>query len=400
MEKFLCLKIIYIERESQKMFNNFVWETTKNGEPGFFNTINNCFLSYESSKEEFRKNFFYEDQIEECLIKKLENRNEEYANFTIILGWECNLRCKHCVVLKKLKMPQQDRTQIDLLKLKKFIKNYEKHMHYKGSKLCFVGGEPLLYLDQIFELHKLTDSNAEYFATTNLTIPLTDEDIDKIRIFKSITVSIDGNEEAHNGQRIPLYETESVFSDIIENIKKLIKAGLVDLIRVQAALTDENASKEKILDLYEILLSLGIKSKKIKIGCVHPTITKPNPEQSFLNVLAKGEICTKPCCKYRAESLLIDKEKIFSDFYDYVEIGSINDSPEEIVKKRIEKCFIHMPVLKDENCKKCPVLGYCWGGCSNGSVLTKENPSKFCGQKNLIEKIKLKSIDGSLVDLK
>ena len=111
MEKFLCLKIIYIERESQKMFNNFVWETTKNGEPGFFNTINNCFLSYESSKEEFRKNFFYEDQIEECLIKKLENRNEEYANFTIILGWECNLRCKHCVVLKKLKMPQQDRTE-------------------------------------------------------------------------------------------------------------------------------------------------------------------------------------------------------------------------------------------------------------------------------------------------
>lgn len=382
------------------MFNNFVWETTKNGEPGFFNTINNCFLRYDSTKEEFRKNYFYDYQNEECLINRLENRNEEYANFTIILGWECNLRCKHCVVLKKLKMPQQDREEIDLLKIKRFVENYENHMNYKGSKLCFVGGEPLLYLDKIAELHKLTNSNTEYFTTTNLTIPLSDADIEKIKIFKSITVSIDGNEETHNSQRIPLYQTKSVFADIIENIKKLIKAGLLGLIKVQAALTDENTSKEKILELYEILLSLGIKSKNIKVGCVHPTNTKPKPEQSFLNVLAKGEICLKPCCKYRSESLVIDKDKIFSDFYDYVEIGSIEDSPENIIKKRMEKCFIQMPVLKDENCKKCPVLGYCWGGCSSGSILTKEQPSKYCGQNALIEKIRMKALDGTLVNLK
>lgn len=381
------------------MFAPYVFETSKDGEHGFFNTINKVFLSVFAKKEEFLSNNFYDYQTEECINQQLSFRKTDDANFTIVLGWECNLRCKHCVVLSKLKLPDKKRQDINHESILNFITAYQKSFHYKTSKLCFVGGEPLLYLDDIIKLKEMSPSNFDFFMTTNLTLKLDDKRLKQLDLFKSITVSIDGNEESHNNQRIPLYKTESVFKDIIQNLKAMIKLGMRDKIIVQSALSDDNAKKEKIIDLYETLLSIGISRKKIKIGCIHPTQHKPEPQMSYLDVLAKGEICVKPCCKYRNESLLIDGNKILSDFYDNVELGTIFDTPYEIEKQRNEKCFQKMPILEDANCKKCPVVAYCWGGCSNGSGFVKNNPSKYCGQQTLIDKIINKAKDGSLINL-
>jgi radical SAM protein with 4Fe4S-binding SPASM domain len=379
------------------MFNRYIVETKHEGENGFYNTVNHVFLTYETPKEEFRKHLFLKEQEEECVKTTLRNRKEKHFNATIILGWECNLRCKHCVVLKQLKRPGDDPANDNFTQLINFVRSYQKFGEYEGISLSFVGGEPLLYLDQIYNLRQqLCDEDIKFYMTTNLTVPLDEDKLEKIKCIESITVSIDGGPESHNAQRIPLYKTESVFNDVIQNIKKLIINGMIKKIRVQAALTEDRNTKENAFALYEILMPLGITAKMIKIGCVHPTNHKPEASNDYLNLLKKGLMSPKPCCKYRTESLMIDKNDVYSDFYEQKKIGTIYDPPEVIEERRYQECILKMPVLHDEKCKTCPVIGYCWGGCTNGGTAIHDYPSRFCNQNKLIENVTIKANNGTL----
>jgi len=372
-------------------FNRYIYETSNNDEAGFYNSLSTEFLSFSSPKEEFSKKYFLEGQENDALREAF-NETKNAIAFTIIPGWECNLRCKHCVVLDKLKLPKknEDRVRIDHIKIVNFVEEYRKYYNCDVLSLTFVGGEPLLYLDDIVVFSKLAPK-ARIHMTTNLAMNIDDEMLEKMHLFTSIAVSIDGPENSHNKQRIPLYKTESVFDDVIENLKKIIKNGMIEKINVQAALSDEEDNEENRMELYEILLSLGIKFERIKMGCLHPTKMKPTPTKNFLESLSCGNITTKMCCKYRKNNFVIDGDKVYSDYYDLIELGCIDDSPEEINKNHFEKCISNMPVLNDDNCKKCPVLGFCWGGCSNGSILINEKPSKFCNQEALINRVLLYS---------
>jgi len=55
-----------------------------------------------------------------------------------------------------------------------------------------------------------------------------------------------------------------------------------------------------------------------------------------------------------------------------------------------------MPALQDPACRRCPVIGYCWGGCTNSRLLTENRPSAFCDQLALVEKVKRLATEGSL----
>jgi sulfatase maturation enzyme AslB (radical SAM superfamily) len=54
------------------------------------------------------------------------------------------------------------------------------------------------------------------------------------------------------------------------------------------------------------------------------------------------------------------------------------------------------PALCDPKCRSCPVVGYCWGGCS---VIenTAQPLSKYCNQKDLIDRVQLFASSGTLI---
>jgi sulfatase maturation enzyme AslB (radical SAM superfamily) len=57
-----------------------------------------------------------------------------------------------------------------------------------------------------------------------------------------------------------------------------------------------------------------------------------------------------------------------------------------------------MPALKDPECRSCPVIGLCWGGCVNGHLVVGDRPSAFCGQEALIERVRGLAAEGRLID--
>jgi hypothetical protein len=48
---------------------------------------------------------------------------------------------------------------------------------------------------------------------------------------------------------------------------------------------------------------------------------------------------------------------------------------------------------------KCPAIGMCWGGCINGSPVIGDNPSAYCNQKKLIDKIAEYANDNTITSL-
>ena len=81
---------------------------------------------------------------------------------------------------------------------------------------------------------------------------------------------------------------------------------------------------------------------------------------------------------------------IYDNFYqkENSQLGTLDNTVEEICKKNIELIFSHMPSLNDKTCIECPALGYCWGGCVSGHVFIGNKPSLHCSRKELVPHIK------------
>ena len=177
----------------------------------------------------------------------------------------------------------------------------------------------------------------------------------------------------------------------------MIESGIKDVI-VQAGFEDKGYEEKNILKFYEKLLMAGVKYKNIIFGTIVPTKQKPEITKKYLEVLSSAKINFRQCCTYRlmSEFVLDSSNNLYSDYFDIKNtyIGKTTDSLEFIKEKYVETIKKHMPVLQDENCMKCPVIGACWGGCSNAKNI---KPSSVCNQKLLYEKVKEKEKDGTLL---
>jgi len=86
-----------------------------------------------------------EEEIEKLEIEKIKNNNG-YLSFIILPTDDCNFRCQYCY-----EDHEKRRMSISYLDLiARFVdKNIEK---YKGLKVEWFGGEPLLELESIYYL--------------------------------------------------------------------------------------------------------------------------------------------------------------------------------------------------------------------------------------------------------
>jgi radical SAM protein with 4Fe4S-binding SPASM domain len=366
------------------------------------NLTTNKTLPINSSNEILKKNFFLEGQEKQAIEERLFNfMNSEEITFRIVPTWECNLRCSHCFVLHQLKKHDDSKINIENFKifLNEFIIKYNK----KYVNFLFIGGEPALrskdnyeFIKELRNFLKNIDIKSHFACTSNgLEI---DKDIKKFYLsLDSLNISLDGSKEYHNEQRKSINNIKNPYKKTLSNIKLLIKSGIKNLF-VQAALEDHGFKEKKILKFYEKLLMAGVRYENIFFGAVVPTKQKPEISKKYLESLSSAKFNFKLCCSYRLmnDFVLDSSNNLYSDYFDIQNtcIGKTTDSIESVKEKYIEIIKKHMPVLQDENCMKCPVIGACWGGCSNAKNI---KPSSVCNQKLLHEKIKEKEKDGTLI---
>jgi radical SAM protein with 4Fe4S-binding SPASM domain len=347
-------------------------------------------LAEDSPKEVLRENRFLAGQELEAIHHSL------FHNYILCLDvhptWECNLRCTHCCVIDRLK--KKDDSELDVPATIDFVDRYLTHYDgVKQMRLRFAGGEPLLVPDKINGLiegirNVCSEHGSSFISmmTSNLAMPLDDVRLRSIELLDSITISIDGLQYYHDKQRRDVTKQEkSPFQRSIQNIKHLMMKGFRKKICVQAAVADDGIVDR--IEYHKMMLRLGVLPENITFACHHSTDRQPEASETFQQHLRSLDVFDRPCCSWQGMNMLtIDStNRIFTDFYKYIHIGNVTDDLDSLEAKRKSDVLDNMPVLHDPVCQECPVIGYCWGRCTNGYQLTQDSPSKFCNQAGLVK---------------
>jgi radical SAM protein with 4Fe4S-binding SPASM domain len=398
------------------MLNRYVVTTRCGVTPVLFNTISSKTLPVDASTEQLSSELFLEGQERELLERRLFGRPKA-ASFVVATTWECSLRCGHCCVIDKLR--KVDDRELDVEKLKTFWNRYRDA--YAADKaypmmMAIVGGEAvglrpekslavLRAFWEVFPEHE----HAVTTTTTNLFYKLTKDHLSLFDELGLVTVSIDGARDDHNKQRKAFtLRDENPFDLAMANLKTLLNRdeNFYRKVRIQASVRDEVFfDNAKRVAFFEAVMRAGVPYEQIKWGGLYPTKREPEYSRAFQAVKLRGNVRTSPCCKYRMMSRFqIDPDnKVYTDYYqrDYIEdislLGELDDPLEAMADRYRSLIKREMPIFGDENCMKCPVLGYCWGGCVNGTVIIGNKPSYGCGQAALVEKIGGMAASGTLV---
>lgn len=177
-------------------------------------------------------------------------------NFSVFFTNRCNMNCSYCYEKNKKECSMSyeiiDKT-IDFIVSKKHENPTEK------LSIVTHGGEPLLEFEKIkyfVSALKNRIENVSYIITTNATL-LNDENIDfLIKNYAQISISIDGNEKAHNSNRI-FHNRRGSFDIVIQNSKKILDRAPFDIC---ARMTVNRKNVEYLFDGVKWLLDFGFVS--------------------------------------------------------------------------------------------------------------------------------------------
>ena len=372
------------------------------GGGGLYNTVTRVLLPMDAAIDRLERELFLEGQEAASMERRL-FAHRTLLTLTTMVTWECNLRCNHCTVLDRL-TPKQNR-DIDVDKLADFVLRFrDTRPEIDSLKITFLGGEPLLRPDLCLGILQRTRSlglRSHYDATTNLAFEMRAAHLELISQLDDLVVSLDGLEPLHNAQRRPYKGDFNPFQATVENLRRLVNEGLGEKILVQGAIRDEFAKLENFQDYQRFLMTLGVRYDRIVFETIHPTSHRPRPQRSYLASLQVPKLRLDACCKYRgAYKLIVDHDDtLYSDYYDWERLGTLDGDVAGLLERHKEMVLSSMPALHDEGCRSCPVIGYCWGGCTNAGEFSR-HPSLYCNRQGLIEKVRTLASDGSLPGLK
>jgi len=229
----------------KKNFNEFEFSTTSGNKYTFYPSINAIFYSKQLQINNRRdlveklpgfiktenKNYF--DFLDSKWIEKY-LLSYGYTELVLEVTTSCNLRCKYCVFSGNYDCQREHGEEhmgkdialksIDLY-FNKIIEG-ESYNPNRKPVVAFYGGEPLLNFPLIMEcvdyINKIYEGEVVYSITTNGTL-LTGDIIDFLLNKKFyIVLSLDGNKENHNRNRV-FKNGNGTFDIIIDNVKKIKK---------------------------------------------------------------------------------------------------------------------------------------------------------------------------------
>lgn len=196
--------------------------------------INDINSKCEYVEQLISQGFFYRSSFND--IRKKENYEKALlkgfnSQLFLILTHECNLRCKYCIYSDNyphtITYDNKNMT-FDVAKkaVDSYIKLYKNKLvnGYRNNPIInFYGGEPLLQfklIKKVVEYCKSYDYDFQFFITTNGVIM--NDEIIKLLIDNNfrVTISLDGNKENHDRNRVSK-DNKRTFEIIINNLKKL-----------------------------------------------------------------------------------------------------------------------------------------------------------------------------------
>lgn len=193
------------------------------------------------------------------LIKKYKEK-EMIEHKLVDLFWECtltcNARCKHCGSNAEKKKYDGELTTEEI---KGAFKQIANDMDASKILINVTGGEPLVRKDLCDVMEYATNELGFHWGMTTNGILLNEENIRKLykTNMETISISIDGLEETHNKFRgVP-----NSYQIILNNIRKLKKAGFVKHIQVTTVFHKENINQ--LEELYQVMLDLELDSWRL-----------------------------------------------------------------------------------------------------------------------------------------
>jgi len=369
------------------MLAPYVYNIVHNQQEFIYNSVTKVLLPSTASHDDLVANFCLAGQ-ERLAISHALCMDRKKFSVTVIPTWECNLRCTHCSVLTQLK--RVDAQELDVGKLTNFIGAYVHKHKPREVAMHFVGGEPLLKAAKCADVVAATSHLCtNYSITTNGAIPFTSDILKLLEHMSRITVSVDGSEETHNEQRIPL-DRGNPYQTTLENVSLLVKQGFVDKLHIQGAVRDEYLTKQHYREFLWTMGLRGVKLDNVVYGCIHPTDKHADSER--YETLFTARPIRTPCCKFRLGHVwLIDASGGVYDLpfkWAQTRYGSLDDDLDVILERRRQHILAIFPCLQDDKCLACPAIGFCWGACVTGDPMTGRQPSKYCKQELLVEKVR------------
>jgi len=170
--------------------------------------------------------------------------------FTFWVSNACNLRCKYCYEgTQKNNMLMSQKTALDSIK---FVIRTLKENNAKKCRIAFHGGEPTLNMPIIKyiikEFSKYTEQYSFFYSMTTNGYSISDEDITFIsKNIDDLTVSIDGNKESHDLNRITYTGTGSY--DIVVDTAKKLNENKDIRIRMTVNSTNSNMLYKNVVSL-------------------------------------------------------------------------------------------------------------------------------------------------------
>ena len=171
------------------------------------------------------------------LRNRIEVFSDKHHRLIILPTLNCNFSCWYCYETHTKAMMSSDTVN----NIKTYIKNLIEEKKISSLHLDWFGGEPLLGFDKIIkpiaaEAKKMCEEKNVTFwmtMTTNgfllkeLMIPFFKE-----HNFNSIQITLDGNEEQHNGVRYYGKQKKGSFSTIVNHIGLLAKNNVNVQLRI------------------------------------------------------------------------------------------------------------------------------------------------------------------------
>lgn len=380
--------------------SQFNIESIVNDTAYVYNTLNSSFIKIganewtcidnldgDTRKALYSNGFLVESHEDEINDYKYDFYSSIFSESSIVLfiapTMLCNFSCFYCFEeghKKQGKMKKEIEDKIvDFL-----IKNKEKKID-----ITWFGGEPLLGFDVMLSISqriKAQDVNFTSSMVTNGSLLTPDKiaRLDDLRL-TSIQISMDGVKKDQDSRR-SFKDGRPSFDIIMNNIKCLLETTGIHLT-IQVTVDKTNATGFEDLDQYckeHFTSYYDTKRIQVTFNNVQNRTGFDTDNNCFsaeeLTSRAKRELskchdCTKSgflpeksfACLYRTRnSFSIDAEGYIYPCLECLgntakAIGSLKDN--KISIKKIKQCALQYNPFDDEECKVCPVLPLCGGGC-------------------------------------
>ena len=327
-------------------------------------------------------------------------------DFGIILTYNCNLKCSFC----SQEVLSRDRKLMPDSEMAEEIISWisEGSEPYEQVDITFYGGEPMLHTDLILDYiaklrERLPEKNLNFGITTNGTM-LTPHNVQRLYEagIDGYLIGMVGMEQTHDRMR-PYRNGSGSWQTVLENLRNLPSHIKVDL---NAHFCEENY--EEIVSLIDFIKDSGF-AKNIGTFSINPLVNIVE-NGSYVSTLSdanldlfrnlrrismnrgfkvRHNVRVGPCYAVsNRHSVRIDHEGNLYKCWSLVgeerfRCGDIFTTDPLEDTSQLDT----FPWEQDEECKCCPQLPICGGGCRFAAFLKNGDYMSKCCEKKFFESV-------------